>query len=335
MRKTFSSTLLVVFLGLTLVFTAAAESVAEPKPSMGKPFMLATAGTGGTYYIIGGAMADLMRKHANTRVTPLTTNGSIENCRLVSARRAGIGFSAADLVYYAYNGLEMFRQQTLDNLRYVAGGHFSHGQVVVPADSSIQKIADLKGKKVAVGAQGSAVLSWSMNILAVAGLTLDDVTPYYLSMSEMTGALKDGTVDAALYGAGVPTSSVTNIFAEKQMRLISIEKENVERWLATQGPEKNALITTHVIPAGTYRGQEKDIPTLSYRACLVASAATSEETVYNFLKTVEAYQQELAKVHPSGKEYILNNLQAGATIPLHPGAEKFFREKGMNVAILK
>lgn len=325
-KKTYG--ILVSFL-LTLALLVPSSALA------GRPFMLATAGTGGTYYIIGGAMADVMRKQANTRVTPLTTNGSMENCRLVSAGRAGIGFSAADLVYYAYNGLEMFKQRKLDNLRYVAGGHFSHAQVVVPQDSPIRSISDLKGKKVAVGAQGSAVLSWSMNVLAVAGLTLDDVTPYYLSMSEMTGALKDGTVDAALYGAGVPTSSVTNIFAENAMRLLPIKKADVERWLATQGPEKNALIATHLIPAETYRGQTEAVPTLSYRACLVASSTTSEETVYTFLKTVEANQKELARIHPSGKEYVLSNLKMGATIPLHPGAERFFNEKSAQLANLQ
>jgi len=329
MKKPLVTSLLTALLSLALVVPHARAD--DPLPA-GQPFMLATAGTGGTYYIIGGAIADVMRKHANTRVTPLTTNGSMENCRLVFGRRAGVGFSTPDLAHYAYNGLEMFRGQKLDNLRYVAGGHFSHSQVVVPQDSPITRLTDLKGKRVAVGAQGSAVLSWSMDVLAIAGLTLEDISPYYLSLGEMTDALKDGTVDAGIYGAGIPTSSVTNVFAEKAMRLVPIPKEETARWLAGQGPEKNALIATYDIPAGTYRNQDESVPTISFRACLVASSSTPEESVYNLLKTISDFQDELVKVHPSGKEYALENLQAGATIPLHPGAERFFREKGAKVA---
>lgn len=313
---------------LTAPLAAPPTARAEAKVAV-KPFMLATAGTGGTYYILGGAMADLMRKQAGARVTPLTTNGSIENCRLVSSNRAAVGFSTPDLAYYAFHGEEMFKQGKLENLRYVAGGHFSHAQVVVPKKSSIQTIADLKGKKVAVGAQGSAVLSWSMDVLAVAGLTLQDINPQYLSMSEMTGALKDGTVDAAIYGAGVPTSSVTNVFAENPMRLLPVEAAAVEAWLSTQGPEKKALIETYTIPAKTYRDQEEEVATMSWRACLLANTATPEDTVYALLKTIEGYQKDLAQVHPSGAEYSLQNLKAGATIPLHPGAQKFYQEMGV------
>ncbi|MEW6489060.1 MAG: TAXI family TRAP transporter solute-binding subunit [Thermodesulfobacteriota bacterium] len=313
---------------LTAPVAAPSAARADAKPSV-KPFMLATAGTGGTYYILGGAISEVMRKQAGAKVTPLTTNGSIENCRLVSSNRAGVGFSTPDLAYYAYHGQEMFKQGKLENLRYVAGGHFSHAQVVVPKKSSIQTIADLKGKKVAVGAQGSAVLSWSMDVLAVAGLTLQDVSPQYLSMSEMTGALKDGTVDAAIYGAGVPTSSVTNVFAENPMRLLPLEAAAVDAWLAAQGAEKKALIETYTIPAKTYRDQDEDVATMSWRACLLASTSTPDDTVYALLKTIEGFQKDLAAVHPSGAEYTLQNLKAGATIPLHPGAQKFYQEMGI------
>ncbi len=119
------------------------------------------------------------------------------------------------------------------------------------------------------------------------------------------------------------------------MRLLPIDKKDVKRWLATQGPEKKALIATHVIPAQTYRNQKEPVPTISYRACLLASTATPESSIYNLLKTINDYQGELIKIHPSGKEYTLANMQKGATIPLHPGAERFYRENGVQVAIVK
>lgn len=326
--------LIICLLSITLIASGCGEKEQASTSPAGTPIMLATAGTGGTYYVIGGAMADVMRKYANTKVTPLTTNGSIENCRLVGAKKADIGFSTPDLVYYAYNGTEMFKDSKLDNLRYVCGGHLGAIQVVVPKNSSIQKISDLKGKRVAVGAQGSAVLTLSLACLGVGGLSLNDINPAYLSMTEMTEALQDGTVDAAIFAAGIPTSSVTNIFATKEMRLIPYSKEEVEAFLAKKGPEMKALLVPYVVPANTYRGQKEDVPCMAFRACLIAHKDTPEDVVYNFLKTIEAHTSDMTSVHPSGAEYTLEYLKEGACIPLHPGAEKFFREKGVEVKII-
>ncbi|MEN6420302.1 MAG: TAXI family TRAP transporter solute-binding subunit [Smithella sp.] len=300
-----------------------------------QPFNLATAGTGGTYYVIGGAMADVMRRFDGTKATPLTTNGSIENNRLIAEKRVAIGFTSPDLAYYAYNGLEMYKGKALDTLRYLGGGHMGAMQVVVPKSSPIKRIADMKGKKVAVGAQGSAVYTLALDVLGVEGLTEKDITPAYLSMSEMTEALQDGTVDAAIYSAGVPTSSITNLFSIKDMRIIPYSEDQVLAYLKRSGPEKRALLTPYTVPAKTYSGQTAPIPCMAFRACLVAHKDVPEATVYSFLKTVEGHVEDLKKVHPSGAEYTLSHLKQGATIPLHPGAEKFYAEKGIKMEIVK
>jgi len=301
----------------------------------GQPFMLATAGTGGTYYVIGGAMSDVMRRYDNTRVTSLTTNGSIENLRLVAAKRAAIGFSTPDLAYYAFNGLAMFKEKKLENLRYLGGGHLGAMQVVVPKNSPVKKVADLKGKRVAVGAQGSAVYTLALDVLGVGGLTAADITPAYLSMTEMTEALQDNTVDAAIYSAGVPTSSVTNIFATKDMRIVPYSHKEVQAYLAKSGPEKKALLVPYTVPATTYKGQTEAAQLMAFRACLVAHKDVPEALVYGFLKTIEAHTADMAKIHPSGKEYSLTFLKEGAAIPLHPGAAKFYAEKGVKIVPVK
>lgn len=330
MFKSLAKYLLLVLTVVGLIgFVPVKESMA------GKPFMLATAGTGGTYYVIGGAMADVMRKYDSTKVTPLTTNGSIENCRLTSARRVAVAFSTPDLVYYAFNGLEMFKGKKLDNLRYIGGGHMGAMQVVVPSNSPIKNIADLKGKKVAVGAQGSAVYTLSLDVLAIDGLTINDVSPAYLSMSEMTEALQDGTVDAAIYSAGVPTSSITNIFSRKSMRIVPYSEKKVKAYLAKSGPEKRALLIPYTIPAKTYSGQNKAVSCMAFRACLVTHKDVPDELVYSFLKTVEGHTADIKRIHPSGAEYSLSHLTQGAAIPLHPGAAKFYAEKGVKVDIIK
>lgn len=320
------------FLLLALIVVGC-KSGSESKSK--QPFNLATAGTGGTYYVIGGAMADIMRRFDGTKATPLTTNGSIENNRLIAEKRVAIGFTTPDLAYYAYNGLEMFKGKPLNNLRYLCGGHMGAMQVVVPKNSPVKRIADLKGKKVAVGAQGSAVYTLSLDVLAVEGLTEKDITPAYLSMSEMTEALQDGTVDAAIYSAGVPTSSITNLFSIKEMRIIPYTEAQVTAYLNKSGPDKRALLIPYTVPAKTYSGQTEPVPCMAFRACLVAHKDVPEETVYSFLKTVEGHVEDLKKVHPSGAEYTLEHLKQGATIPLHPGAEKFYAEKGVKVEIVK
>lgn len=327
MMKSILFCLLVVFVAIGFIPTQ--DAVA------GQPFMLATAGTGGTYYVIGGAMADVMRKYANTKVTPLTTNGSIENLRLVAAKRVAIAFSTPDLAYYAYNGLEMYKGRKLDNLRYVSGGHLGAMQLVVPMNSTIKKIADLKGKKVAVGAQGSAVFTLALDVLGVEGLTLHDISPAYLSMTEMTEALQDGTVDAAIYSAGVPTSSIANIFARKEMRIIPYTEKQVRAYLAKRGPEKRALLVPYTIPAKTYTGQTEAVPCMAFRASLIAHKDVPDALVYEFLKTIESHSDDLTRIHPSGKEYSLQFLKEGAAIPLHPGAVKFYTEKGVKIMLVK
>jgi TRAP transporter TAXI family solute receptor len=300
-----------------------------------KPFTLATAGTGGTFYVLGGAMSDMMRRYADVKMTPIVTNGSIENNRLVGTKRVAMAIDYPDLIYYAYHGLEMYKGTKFDNLRYVGGGHLGATQVMVPMGSPIKKLKDLKGKTVAVGAQGSGNIAASIDLLGVAGLTFKDIKPAYLSFTEMVGALQDNTVDAAILLAGVPASAVTNIFANKAMRLIPYTASEVNAYIAKQGPEKKALLFPYQVPANTYHNQKEAVPCIGVRACIVTHKDVPDETVYIFLKTIEAHTAEMAKIHPSGAEFSLPFLKEGASIPLHPGAERFFKEKGVVVKVVR
>jgi len=162
-----------------------------------------------------------------------------------------------------------------------------------------------------------------------------DVNRAFLSMTEMTEALQDNTVDAAIYCAGVPTSSVMNIFSTKEMRIVPYSKEEVLAFLAKVGPEKKALYGPYVVPANSYRGQTEPVPCMMFRSAVFTHQDVSIDTVYTFLKTIEAHTEDMGKIHPSGKEYTMEYLVQGATIPLHPGAEKFFKEKGVTVTVAK
>ena len=330
-KKTFTAVVVgLMFLSSTL----AGDNTAYAAPAV-KPFTLATAGTGGTFYVLGGAMSDMMRKYANVKMTPIVTNGSIENNRLVGSKRVAMAINYPDLIYYAYHGTEMYKGTKFDNLRYVGGGHLGATQVIVPNNSPIKTLKDLKGKTVAVGAQGSGNIAASMDLLGVAGLTFKDIKPAYLSFTEMVGALQDNTVDAAILLAGVPASSVTDIFANKEMRLVPYTASEMNAYIAKQGPEKKALLFPYQVPANTYRNQKEAVPCMGVRACIVTHKDVPDETVYIFLKTIEAHIAEMAKVHPSGAEYSMQFLKEGASIPLHPGAEKFYKEKGVTVKVVR
>ncbi len=324
-----------VIVGLLFLSSSlAGDNIAYAAPAV-KPFTLATAGTGGTFYVLGGAMSDMMRKYANAKMTPIVTNGSIENNRLLGSKRVAMAINYPDLIYYAYNGTEMYKGTKFDNLRYVGGGHLGATQVIVPLGSSIKNLKDLKGKSVAVGAQGSGNIAASMDLLGVAGLTFKDIKPAYLSFTEMVGALQDNTVDAVILLAGVPASAVTDIFANKDMRLVPYTAAEVNAYIAKQGPEKKALLFPYQVPANTYRNQKEAVPCMGVRACIVTHKDVPDETVYTFLKTIEAHVAEMAKVHPSGAEYSMKFLKEGASIPLHPGAEKFYKEKGVTVKMVR
>lgn len=330
----FKTSMVVASVMMLLLSPIGAVKQADSAPA-GKPYTMATAGTGGTFYVLGGAFSDMLRKYANTKMTPIVTNGSIENCRLVGTKRVAMAIDYPDLIYYAYHGLEMYKGSKFDNLRYVGGGHLGATQVMVPNGSSIKKLADLKGKTVAVGAQGSGNIAASMDLLGVAGLTFKDIKPAYLSFTEMVGALQDGTVEAAILLAGVPASAVTDIFANKDMRLVPYSASEIKAYIAKQGPEKKALLFPYSVPANTYRGQKEAVPCMGVRACIVTHKDVPDDTVYTFLKTIEAHVAEMAKVHPSGAEYSMQFLKEGASIPLHPGAEKFFKEKGVKVTVVR
>ena len=318
-----------IVVSLSFLFSPLTADKTAYGASAGKPFTLATAGTGGTFYVLGGAMSDMMRRYADTKVTPIVTNGAIENNRLVGSKRVAMAIDYPDLIYYAYNGTEMYKGTKFDNLRYVCGGHLGATHVIVPKNSVVQKLSDLRGKSVAVGAQGSGNIAASMDLLGVAGLTFKDIKPAYLSFTEMVGALQDNTVDAAILLAGVPTSSVTDVFANKEMRLVPYSANEVSAYIAKQGPEKKALLFPYQIPANTYRGQKEAVPVIGVRACIVAHKDVPDDTVYTFLKTIEAHVAELAKVHPSGAEYSMQYHERGCEhSPSSRGGKILQRKRG-------
>lgn len=308
------SILLVVILLFTIM-----TACSTPQTNL----ILATGGTSGTYYPFGGAMAQIFNsKIENMNVTAQATGASVENCKLLGKNEAELAILQNDMLDYAYNGTEAFTEGKIENLRGIAKLYPEIIQIV--ATESIQSIEDLAGKKVSVGAPGSGVEANARQILEAAGLTYDDMSESYLSFSESADAYKDKHIDAFFVTSGIPNASIQDISAMNPVSLVSLTDEAISSLI-----EKYPFFVEYTIPANTYSGQTNDVKTVAVLATLATNAEASEDIVYNITKALFENQSELATAHAKGAELKLNEAVNGISIPLHPGAEKYFKEVGV------
>lgn len=286
---------------------------------------IATGGTSGTYYPIGGAIAAAVTKGSDIQATAETGNASVANANLVAKGDIEVAFCQNDVSFWAYNGRLMFKSP-LKNLRAVAALYPEHVQLITTKDSNIKSIADLKGKRVGVGAPGSGVEGDVRAIFQVAGLQYRDMKVDFLDFGATTSRFKDNQIDAGFVVAGYPTASVMDLATTKDITLMNFDKKFLED-LRKQHP----YFVESVIPANTYRGITADTTTPAVMAILITRDDLPTDTIYQFTK---AMYENIADVHAShamGKEINLETALNGLTLPLHPGAAKYFKEKGLKV----
>lgn len=283
---------------------------------------IATGGTAGTYYPIGGAIADILTKDVpGMNATAQSTGASVANINMIKDGQVDMAIVQNDIAYYAINGTDMFDTK-FDGLRGIASLYPETCQFVTTEDSGITSIADLKGKKVAVGAAGSGVEGNVRQILKVYGITYDDIDAKFLSFAEGASALKDGSVDVACLTAGYPTASVQDVASMKKIRILPIADDKIEA-LVKDYP----FYTPTVIPAGSYQGFDEDVKTVSVMAILVASDKVSEETGYKITKAIFSNLDKIKAVHPAAEKISRDTATAGLDfIKMNEGAAKFFKE---------
>ncbi len=309
------STLLVLVLLVSTVFTACAAQKTN--------LILATGGTSGTYYPFGGAMAQIFNtKVENMNVTAQATGASVENCKLLGKNEAELAILQNDMLDYAYNGTEAFSEGKIENLRGIAILYPEIVQIV--ASEGITTVEDLNGKKVSVGAPGSGVEANARQILEAADLTYDDMSVSYLSFSESADAYKDKHIDSFFVTSGIPNASIQDISTQNPVSLVSLSDEAIKGLI-----EKYPFFVEYTIPANTYNGQTNDVKTVAVMATLATNAEASEDVIYNITKSLFDNQAELASAHAKGAELSLEGAINGISIPLHPGAEKYFKEAGL------
>lgn len=286
---------------------------------------IATGGTAGTYYPIGGAIAQAVSKNPDLQATAETGNASVANTNLIAKKDIEIAFVQNDIAFWAYNGQQMFKEP-MKNLRAVAALYPEHIQLITAKSANINTLNDLKGKRVGIGAPGSGVEGDVQAIFQVAGLKYADMKVDYLDFGATTSRFKDNQIDAGFVVAGYPTASVMDLATMKEISLLSFD----DAFLA-QLSKVHPYFVTSSIPANTYSGINTPTKTPAVMAILITHDAVPEDVIYKFTKTLFDNIADVQASHAKGKEITLKTALDGLTVPLHPGAAKFYKEKKMNV----
>lgn len=288
-----------------------------------KQLIVATGGTGGTYYPLGGGMADQITKNAGVTATAQSTGASAENMRLIRDQGADIAFTQSDIAEYANKGTAMFEQDgKIETFQAIGALYNETIQIVVSPDSGINTVADLKGKRVSVGAPGSGTEMNAQQILEAYGLKFEDVQLQRLSFADSSKAIQDGQLDAAFQTAGTPTAAITELAATKGVKIIPIDADKIDAIVA-----KYPFYTKNTIPGNTYQTVSEDVNTVAVKSMLVVRSDLSEDLVYKITKSIYENLDKLG--HAKAKEIKLENALSGVSLPVHPGAKKFFDEKGV------
>ncbi|MEB8387685.1 TAXI family TRAP transporter solute-binding subunit [Rhodobacteraceae bacterium KMM 6894] len=293
-------------------------------------FGIATGGTGGTYYPLGGMLAQLISNNAEIPDTKLsataeTGNASVANAQLLGRGEIESAFVAADVLDAAFKGVNQFDGEPTANIRAIGALYPETVQLVVRADSGIEKFEDLKGKTISSGSPGSGQWQLLGDLMIAHGMTREaDISEDYSSFSQSVDKIKDGNLDASLITAGSPTSSVTDLANGHDIRIIPLTGPAIAKLQETQPYYANAILK-----AGTYKGQDSDVETLAVRAIWATHAEVPDDVIYAVTKALYENTETLGKVHPKGKEISLDKALESVSVPVHPGAEKYYTEQGI------
>jgi TRAP transporter TAXI family solute receptor len=306
-------------------FAAASAIVLTSSAAMAQGFInILTGGTSGVYYPLGVAIGKIYgEKIPNVKTQVQATKASVENLVLLQQGRGELAFTLGDSLKAAWNGEEEagFKNK-LDKLRTIGAIYPNYIQIVATADSGIKTLADLKGKSLSVGAPKSGTELNSRAILSAAGMTYKDLGKVeYLPFAESVDLMKNRQLNATLQSAGLGVASLKDLSTATQIAVVSVPKEIVDRI----GPPFVAA----TIPANTYTGQDKDVPTAAVVNYLVTSSAVSDDLVYQMTRLIFDSLPELANAHVAGKEIKPEAAANGSPVPLHPGAVRYYREKGL------
>lgn len=285
-----------------------------------------TGGESGTYYAFGSVLAQYVSSNSDLSVTAITGNGSKANVEDLDAGDVQLGFCQSDVMSYAYDGTNLFAETGAVGSFSVAAALYKEQVQIVTMNPDIKTVADLKGKSVSVGAQGSGVYFNAIDVLSAYGMTLDDIDPKYQSFGDSAESLKDKKIDAAFIVAGAPTTAIVDLATSGQVYLVSIDDEHMDKLLSS-----SPYYSAYTIAADVY-GTPEDVQTVAVAAVVLVRDDVSDDDVYAFVSTIFDNIDAISEQHGKGAELSLEFASSMTSVPYHPGAAKYFAEKGFEVA---
>lgn len=310
----------------TAALFALATALPAALPAAAQQFVtVLTGGTSGVYYPLGVALSGLYGTALpGAKVTVQATKASVENLNLLQSGRGEVAFTLGDSLSQAWKGDEEagFKQK-LGKLRTIGAIYPNYIQIVATKESGIRTLADLKGKRVSVGAPKSGTELNARAIFGAAGLGYGDFAKTeYLPFAESVDLMKNRQLDATLISAGLGVAAIRDLSTTQEVVVVTVPSETVQK-------VGDPTYVSEVIPAGTYRGQDAAVPTAAVRNFLVTHADVPADTVYAMTKAVYENLEALASAHAAAKGIALDAGVARSPVPLHPGAERYFKEKGL------
>jgi TRAP transporter TAXI family solute receptor len=291
---------------------------------------IATGGTGGVYYPLGGGMAAVLSKYVTgMQATAEVTGGSVANLQLIGTGKPYLGMTMADATLDAYKGQDKFTGKPVP-VRTLMIMYPNRMHVVSIEGTGVTKMSDLKGKRVSTGSGGSATEVMAFRVIEAAGLDKDkDLRRERLGVAESVSALKDRKIDAFFWVGGLPTAAVTDLASTPGVKIKMIDHADL---VPAMNKKYGNLYVADVIPKDMYRGMDADNKQSTVMNLLVAHQNMDDKTAYNIVKAVFDHKQELINVHKEAENFKLENQKAEASpIPWHPGAVKYFAEKGIKL----
>jgi TRAP transporter TAXI family solute receptor len=306
--------------------TAAAIGLGLSGAAQAQQFInVLTGGTSGIYYPLGVALSQIYGKDIpEAKSSVQSTKASVENLNLLQAGRGEIGFTLGDALSDAWKGNEEVGfKAPLKKLRAIAGIYPNYVQIVASADSGIKTLADLKGKRVSVGAPRSGTELNARAVFKAAGMTYKDFAKVeYLPFGESVELIKNRQLDATLQSAGLGVASIRDLATSVKIVVVPVPADVVAKI-------GDPAYQSAVIPSGTYDGQSGDVPTAAINNFLVTHEGVSNDIAYKMTKALFENLEQMVSAHAAAKRISLEGAVKGLPLPLHPGAEKFYREKGI------
>jgi len=307
---------------------AAATLVLASTPAFAQEQLsIATGGTGGVYYPMGGGLAEIINNHIDGyAATAEVTGASVENMGLIATGDADVALALADTVQQAYTGTGKFEGQQLPMVRSIGIAYANMVQIVALEGSGITSLQDMVGKRISIGAPGSGTEVNAEQILSANGISYDDIDEQRLNFNETADALANGDIDAGFWSVGAPTSSILNLATTNNIVIIALSDEEL-----AAADAANPVFATTTLAGGTYVGVDDDVKVIGVPNVLVVSSDMSDDLAYAITSAMFENVAELQAVHPAANETTVELALTASPIPLHPGAIRYFEETGATI----